>query len=68
MLVVRRKSIRASRRPFLKPVIMVKSAENGSTSNHVACRDAVSMIVLRCGRVRRRRDSRTETHVWSRAI
>jgi hypothetical protein len=58
--VLRKKGIRASRR-FLKPVLMVESTENGSTSNSVACRDPVSLIVIQHGCARRRRYSRTQT-------
>ena len=47
--MLRKKLIRSSFRHFLKQVFVVESAENGSTSNSVGCRDAASMIVVQHG-------------------
>jgi hypothetical protein len=44
--VLRRKSIRGSRRHFFKPILMVESAENSSAPNHVARRNTMAMSAL----------------------
>jgi hypothetical protein len=40
------KSIRASRSDFLKPIFMMKSAEDGGASNRISGRNTMPMLAL----------------------
>jgi two-component system, chemotaxis family, response regulator Rcp1 len=46
MPVFRKNSIRASRSDFLKPVFMMKSAEDGGASNRISGRNTMPMSAL----------------------
>jgi len=45
-LVFRKNSIRASRSDFLKPIFMMKSAEDGGASNGISGRNTMPMSAL----------------------
>jgi hypothetical protein len=46
ILVFRKNSIRASRSDFLKPIFVMKSAEDGGASNRISGRNTMPMSAL----------------------